>query len=103
MAMTHKLEVVTPKRGPGYLGFMDNVFYIIRRVDLYRNNLKNRFLAALVLPSNSHAHSYLASRQWSLAPHANLKENLLAKWRETRITAKQSFVLHFPILQVVSV
>ncbi len=42
--------------------------------NVYQNNLKNQFLAASVLPSNSHAHSCLASQQWSLAPHANLKE-----------------------------
>src|SRR5271154_4444037 len=41
---------------------------------VYRNNLKNRFLAASGLPQNSHSHSGLASRQWSLAPNANSED-----------------------------
>ncbi len=43
-------------------------------VGVYRNNLKDRFLAASAFPQNSHTHSCLASRQWSLAPHENFEE-----------------------------
>ncbi len=50
----------------------DDLHYRERR--LYRNNLKNRFLAASAFSQNSHAHLCLASRQWSLAPHENFEE-----------------------------
>ena len=39
-----------------------------------QNNLKNRFFAASSLSQNFDAHSSLASRQWSLAPHQNYEE-----------------------------
>src|SRR5579862_2181211 len=41
---------------------------------LYRNNLKNRFLAASDFPHNLHSYSGLAVRQWSLAPNANSED-----------------------------
>ena len=41
---------------------------------IYRNNLKNRFLAASALPQNFDSHSRLALRQWSLAPNQNSEE-----------------------------
>jgi exodeoxyribonuclease V beta subunit len=41
---------------------------------LYRNNLKNRFLATSALPHNFNSHSRLASGQWSLAPNQNSEE-----------------------------
>ena len=40
---------------------------------LYRNNLKNRFLAASDRTQNFHSHSRLASRQWALAPNENFE------------------------------
>jgi len=41
---------------------------------IYRNNLKNRVLAASGLPHNFDSHSRLASRQWSLAPIQNSED-----------------------------
>lgn len=38
---------------------------------LYRNNLKNQFLAASAFPRDSDPHLRLAYRQWSLAPYQN--------------------------------
>ena len=40
---------------------------------LYRNNLKNRFLTASAFPQNSCLHSRLGPRQWSLAPDKNFE------------------------------
>jgi hypothetical protein len=48
----------------------------IEQKNLYRSNLKNRFLAASALPQNFRSHSCLASRQWSLAPNKNFEEPL---------------------------
>ncbi|MBI5272563.1 MAG: UTP--glucose-1-phosphate uridylyltransferase [Chlamydiia bacterium] len=42
---------------------------ILEYTECYRNDLQNRFLAASGLPQNSQAHSGLAFRQGSLAPH----------------------------------
>ncbi|MBU6447204.1 MAG: hypothetical protein KGQ49_07385, partial [Verrucomicrobia bacterium] len=42
---------------------------------LYRNNLKNRFLASSSLPQNAPPHSRLARGQWSLAPETNFEDS----------------------------
>jgi len=54
---------------------LDHLFtHIIEPAPIYRNNLKNRVLAPSALPQNFDAHSRLALRQWSLAPHQNSEE-----------------------------
>src|SRR5579862_6190994 len=44
------------------------------RFDVYRNNLKNRFLTASAFSQNSHPRSRLVHAQWSLAPNENFEK-----------------------------
>src|SRR5271170_3342753 len=44
------------------------------KVEVYRNNLKNRFLTASAFSQNSHLRSRLVHAQWPLAPDENFEK-----------------------------